>query len=244
MTKSMTISPIRTPIFHQGDKLVEFVINNVERSLLQEQSILAITTKIVSLSEKRTIPQGSIDKKSLIRREADYYLGEIGHGVNLTIKNGLLLPAAGIDESNSENGDYILYPQDPYASAEKLRASLQQYLGLKEFGVIMTDSRTGPLRLGIVGVSVAFAGFHPVRNMIGQSDIFGRPLKMTKINLADSLAAAAVLMMGEADERYPLALIHNAPVKFTDTPQRSDLEVPPQEDMYLSLYEHLMQDKG
>lgn len=241
MTKTMTISPIRTAVFHQGENLVDFVINNTDRSLLKERSVLAITSKIVSLSENRIVPHKSIDKKKLIRREADHYLGEIGHGVSLTIKNGLLLAGAGIDESNSENEDYILYPQDPYASAEKLRTSLQQRLGLKDLGIIMTDSRTGPLRLGIVGVSIAFAGFHPVRNMIGQSDIFGRPLKITKVNLADSLAAAAVLMMGEADERFPLAMIHNAPVDFTDTPQRSDLEVPPQEDMYLPLYQHLIQ---
>lgn len=241
MTKSMTISPIRTTLFHQGENLADFVINNIDRSFIQERSILAITSKIVSLSEKRTTPRDNTDKKTLIRREADSYLGEIGHGVSLTIKNGLLLAGAGIDESNSENGDYILYPQDPYTSAEKLRTSLRLRLGLKDLGIIMTDSRTGPLRLGTVGVSIAFAGFHPVRNMIGHTDIFGRPLKITKINLADSLAAAAVLMMGEADERCPLALINNAPVEFTDTPQRSDLEVPQQEDMYLPLYQHLIQ---
>lgn len=241
MIKSMTISPIQTTVFHKGEDLADFVINNVDRSLFQERSVLAITSKIVSLSEKRTIPRDNVDKKTLIRHEADSYLGEIGHGVSLTIKNGLLLAGAGVDESNSENGDYILYPIDPYYSAEKLRSSLQQRLGLKNLGIIMTDSRTGPLRLGTVGVSIAFAGFHPVCNMIGHNDIFGRPLKITKINLADSLAAAAVLMMGEADERCPLALINNAPVEFTETPQRSDLEVAPHEDMYLPLYQHLIQ---
>lgn len=241
MTQAMMISPIRTSIFHQGENLAEFIINSITPSPLKERSILAITSKIVSLSENRTVPLDSIDKKSLICREADYNLGEIGHGVHLTIKNALLLPSAGIDESNSENGDYILYPQDPSSSAEKLRVSLKEHFGLKELGIIITDSRTGPLRLGIVGVSVAFAGFHPVRNMIGQSDIFGRPLKMTKINIADSLAAAAVLIMGEADERSPLALISNASVEFTDRPDRSDLEVPLQEDMYLPLYQHLIQ---
>lgn len=240
MSKSMMISPIRTAIFHQGENLAEFIINNVDSSLIPERSLLVITSKIVSLAENRTIPQNSIEKKKLVQREADYYLGEIGHGVTLTIKNNLLLASAGIDESNSENGDYILYPKDAYASCKKLRSELQKKLGLKELGIIMTDSRTGPLRLGIVGVSVAFAGFHPIRNMIGKADIFGRPLKMTKINLVDSLAAAAVIMMGEADERYPLAMITNAPVEFTETPQCSDLLVPPEEDMYLPLYSHLL----
>ncbi|WP_374078959.1 coenzyme F420-0:L-glutamate ligase [Bdellovibrio bacteriovorus] len=240
MTKSMMISPIQTSVFHQGDDLVEFIIKHVDAALLHERSILVITSKIVSLAEGCLVPLNSIDKKSLIKREADVYLGEIGHGVSLTIKHGLLVAAAGIDESNSENGDYIVYPKDPYASAENLRKGLMKRLGLRELGVILTDSRTGPLRLGVVGVSLSYAGFHPLRNMIGQNDIFGRPLKMTKINLTDSLAAAAVLMMGEAAEKCPLAVIQNPPVEFTDTPARSDLEVSPSEDMYLPLYQHLM----
>ncbi|MGZ3774226.1 MAG: coenzyme F420-0:L-glutamate ligase [Pseudobdellovibrionaceae bacterium] len=240
MNKTMAISPIRTAVFHQGENLKEFVINNIDPSLLRERSLLAVTTKIVSLSENRTIPCHSIDKKSLILQEADHFLGEIGYGATLTIKNSLLLAAAGIDESNSENGNYILYPKDPYHSAESLRQSLCQHFNRKELGIIITDSRTGPLRSGIIGVTVAFAGFHPVCNMIGRQDLFGRELKMTKINHTDSLAAAAVLMMGEADECCPLAVIHNAPVEFTESPRRSDLEIPPQEDMYLPLYKHLL----
>lgn len=240
MTSPLMISPIQTSVFHPGNDLVEFILENVDRSLWKERSILAITSKIVSLAEHRLVPHDSIDKKTLIRQEADYYLGEIGHGVSLTIKHGLLLPAAGIDESNSEKGDYILYPKDPYLSVQTLRKTLRERLGLRELGIILTDSHTGPLRLGVVGASLAFAGFHPVKNMIGQNDIFGRPLKMTKVNLADSLATSAVLMMGEAAEKCPLALIQNAPVEFTDTPSRSDLEIPPQEDMYLPLYQHLL----
>jgi len=240
VTKPLVISPIRTEIFHPGQDVVEFIIKNMDRALLTERSVLAITSKIVSLAENRLVPHNSIDKKSLIKKEADTYLGEIGHGVSLTIKHGLLVAAAGIDESNSESGDYILYPVDPYASAEKIRRGLCEYFGLKELGVILTDSRTGPLRLGVVGVALSFAGFHPVRNMIGAKDIFGRELKMTKINLCDSLASSAVLMMGEAAERCPLAIIQNAPVDFTDTPVLADLQVSAADDMYLPLYQHLI----
>lgn len=236
----LSVLPIKTAIFHPGDDLVEFLVRHLQDRPLQERSILAITSKIVSLAEGRIVPLDSIDKKDLIRQEADYYLGEIGYGVSLTITHGLLVAAAGIDESNSENGDYIVYPQNPTASADKLHAALKKRLGLKELGIILTDSRTGPLRLGVVGVSLAYAGFHPLRNMIGKEDIFGRPLMMTKINLTDSLAAAAVLMMGEADECCPLAVIENAPVDFTDQPRREDLEVAPEDDMYLPMYKHLM----
>ncbi len=240
MTKSLVISPIQTGIFHPGDDLVEFIVKHLDREALKEKTILAITSKIVSLAEGCLVPVASIDKKALVEKQADHYLGEIGYGVSLTITHGLLVAAAGIDESNSENGDYIVYPKDPYASAEKLRQALRERLGIKELGIILTDSRTGPLRLGVVGVSLSYAGFHPLRNMIGQKDIFGRPLKTTKINLTDSLAAAAVLMMGEASEKCPLALIENAPVEFCDRPAREDFEVSPADDMYLPLYKHLM----
>lgn len=236
----LSVLPVKTAIFHPGDDLVEFLVHHLQDRPLQERSILAITSKIVSLAEGRIVPFASIDKKDLIRQEANHYLGEIGYGVSLTITHGLLVAAAGIDESNSENGDYIVYPKNPTVSAEKLHTALKKRLGLKELGIILTDSRTGPLRLGVVGVSLAYAGFHPLRNMIGKDDIFGRPLKMTKINLTDSLAAAAVLMMGEADERCPLAVVENAPVEFTDHPRREDLEVAPEDDMYLPLYKHLM----
>lgn len=238
MPQTLKVSPIQTSIFHQGENLIEFILKHIERSLWQERTVLAITSKIVSLAEGRLVPRKDADKKSLIHQEADYDLGEIGHGVRLTIKQGLLLPAAGIDESNSEKGDYILHPADPFASAMNICEELKKHLGLKELGVILTDSRSGPLRLGVVGVSLSFAGFHPVKNMMGQEDLFGRPLKITKINLVDSLAAIAVLMMGEGAECCPFALLQNVPVEFTDISCRADLIVPPEEDMYLPLYQH------
>lgn len=238
--KSLMITPVRTAIFPQGGDLVEFILAHIGKSRWQEGMLLAITSKILSLAENRLVPLDSIDKKDLIRQEADHYLGEIGHGVSLTIKEGLLLPAAGIDESNSENGDYILYPKDPYQSAENLRQALVARTGIKHLGIIVTDSHTSPLRNGVTGIALSFAGFDPVRNMVGEKDIFGRELKMTKINLADSLAVAAVLMMGEAAERCPLALISDAPVTFNENPRRQDLQYTPEEDMYLPLYKHLM----
>lgn len=241
MTKpTLLVTPVQTSVFHHGEDLVEFILQHVDPSLWQERSILAITSKIVSLAEGRRIPQTSIEKKKLIRQEAEHYLGEIGHGVTLTIKQGLLLAAAGIDESNSENGDYILHPRDPFASAEKIRAGLRKTLGLKELGIILTDSKTGPLRRGVVGAALSFAGFRPVKDMIGHNDLFGRPLKMTKINVADSLAAIAVLLMGEAAECRPLALMHNLDAEFTDEALASELIVAPDEDMYLPLYQHLI----
>lgn len=234
----LTIEPLRTDIFHQDQNLVDFIFSHLEGRDL-EGTVLAVTSKILSLAENRTASP-SLSKKDLIIAESDHYLGEMGYGCQLAIKHGLLVASAGIDVSNSESGDYLLYPLDPYRSANKLRSELKERLQLREFGLLITDSHTTPLRLGVQGVTLAFAGFVPVKNLVGQKDIFGRPLKMTKTNNADALAAAAVLMMGEAAEQQPLALIRNAPVEFTEEERRWDLEVPPNEDMYRPLYQHLL----
>ena len=240
---NLAIHPIQTSIFQPGDDLIEFITKHVDPSQIKEKTILVITSKIVSLAENRLVPQDSIDKKSLIRQEAELFLGEIGYDVSLTIKQGLLIAAAGIDESNSVNDDFILHPKDPFASAQVIHQKLKAHYGLQNLGIILTDSKTGPLRMGVVGVALSFAGFKPLKNMIGQKDLFDRPLKVTKINVADSLAGIAVFTMGEAAERKPLALIKNANVEFTDELVAHDLIVDPSEDMYLPLYKHLIQPK-
>ena len=240
MNFNLSACPIRTSVFHQGDDLIEFILRALDGKAIKEKSILAITTKIVSLAEGRVVAKKDIDKKSLIRQEADFYLGEIGQGISLTIKQGLLMAAAGIDESNSENGDYILHPRDLFVSAQKIRHALQEKLKLQDLGIILTDSRTNPLRLGVMGVGLAWAGFYPLRNLVGTEDIFGRPLKMTKVNLVDSLAAMAVLMMGEAAEQCPLCLIENAAVEFTDDPSEQEFILSPEDDVYRSLYQALI----
>ncbi|MEN0060440.1 MAG: coenzyme F420-0:L-glutamate ligase [Bdellovibrio sp.] len=234
----MRILPIKTSLFHQGGSLRDFILENIPTSQWQESSLLAITSKIISLSENRVATKEH-NKLDLIQCEADYDLGEIGHNMRLTIKEHLLLPAAGIDESNSPQGHYILYPQSPYQTAQTLLAELKTALHLQKLGLIITDSRSGPLRHGVVGACVAFAGFHPVRDMRGEKDLFDRPLKVTKVNLADSLAAAAVVMMGEGSEQCPLTLIEGAPVQFSSEPvSAEELVIPPNEDIYLPLYQH------
>jgi coenzyme F420-0:L-glutamate ligase len=237
---SLKVTALQTRIFRQQEELLQFIMSEVPKDLWQENCVIAITSKLVSLHENRLVPRDGTNKLELIKKESEVYLGEIAYGCHLSIKQGQLLATAGIDESNSENGEYILYPMDPYQSANNLRAGIQKQTGLKNLGVLITDSHSGPLRHGVLGSCVSFAGFKPIKNRIGDKDIFGRPLKMTKQNQADALAAAAVLMMGEAAERCPIAIISGAPIEFSDKNHRDELEVPVQQDMYLPLYEHLL----
>lgn len=185
-------------------------------STLSKGSILVITSKIIALTEGRFIKKDKLDKNRLIAKEADYYLSaeKSKYNVTLTVKNGILIANSGIDESNGA-GFYILWPKNPQKSANKIRKYLQKRFSISKVGVIITDSRVVPLRWGTTGIAIGYSGFQPIRNYIGKKDIFGRKLAMTKANLLDGLAAAAVLEMGEGNEQTPISVIENIPfIKF------------------------------
>ena len=237
----LQVKAISTKIYHLGDDFKSFLVESI-KGLLKEKDILAVTSKIVSLAENRIVFKTAIDKKELIHKEADHYLGEIGYGCHLTIKQGLLIPSAGVDESNAEKDYYILYPLKPFLSAKKIHGIIKQEFGLKKFGVLLTDSHTVPLRRGVLGAALAYYGFRGVENKIGTKDLFGRELKITQINIADALAVAATHTMGEGGEKRPLAIIKSV-VDFTDLSDNSELQIPLEEDLYKPLLEKSLKQK-
>lgn len=175
---------------------------------VSEGSIVAVTSKVVALCEGRVVKTDQTDKESLIKKEAEYYLPRASskYGVSLTITGGQLIATAGIDESNAD-GYFVLWPEDAQKSANSIRKYLQEKFQIKQLGVIITDSKTTPLRWGVTGTAIAYSGFQPLHDLIGTPDLFGRELKMTKVNIVDGLAGAAVLVMGEGTEQTPLAII-------------------------------------
>ena len=180
---------------------------------LQEKDIVIITSKIVSICQGRVVKNDDmIDKYQLIRREADAVIEDEKLkrlGVVLTIKDQILIPNAGIDESNG-NGYFILWPKDVHKTATGVWRHLRAKHNLKHLGVIITDSHTTPLRWGTTGMGLAWCGFAALKDYIGRPDIFGRNLRVTKANILDGLAAAAVLTMGEGNEQTPLAVVRDA----------------------------------
>lgn len=187
--------------------ILEKYISNIE-----EKNILVVASKIVSICEGRIIKIDKIDKNTLIKQEADLFLSEKESklGFVLTIKNNILIPSAGIDESNGA-GYYILWPINPQKTANRIKKYLAKRFGLRRIGVIIVDSKTNPLRWGTTGVCLAYSGFYGLNDYVGKPDIFGRILKVTKVNVADALAASAVLVLGEGNEQTPLAVISDIP---------------------------------
>jgi putative folate metabolism gamma-glutamate ligase len=216
------------------------------------QSIVVITSKIVSLCQNRVILKKAVKNKlDLIHKEADLYLeGDYieKYGVCLTIKDHILIPTAGIDESNG-NGYYILYPTNLQRTAVEIWQHLQKRTAIQEIGVLITDSHTTPLRRGVTGIALAWCGFKPLFSYIGKPDIFGAPLRVTFVNVLDSLAASAVFMMGEGEEQTPLALISQAPkITFQHTvPTEEEIQsvtITPSEDLYAPLLTGVKWKKG
>lgn len=197
----------------------------LEESLkdIPEKSVIAITSKVVALCEGSAVPTEETEKDELIERESEYFLPRLKnkYSVYLTIRNNMLVPSAGVDESNAK-GCYITWPQNPQASANMAWDFLRQRFGLKELGVIITDSVSSPLRWGVTGRCVSYCGFKGIFPRIGEPDLFGRKLKMTRVNIADALAASAVLCMGESNEQTPIAIIEDVP--FTEFTQQYPTE--------------------
>ena len=218
----------------------------LEQSLpaLEEETVVAISSKIVSIGEGRCIPKEDVtDKDALVLREATLYIDRKDSPSNFmhTITHGLLAPTAGIDASNAAD-HYVLWPQDPARSAAELWRRLRRRHGVRRLGVILTDSRSTPLRRGVTGYALAHHGFRPLRDYRGTRDLFGRKLRSSQSNVADALAAAAVLEMGEGREQTPVALITNVTdIRFIQRAAApgernfTTLEVPLEEDLYWPL---------
>lgn len=217
---------------------------------IKERSVIAVTSKIVALCEGRVAEIGTIEKDELIEKESEYYIPseENQYGVSITIKNNIVIASAGIDESNA-NGKYVLWPENPQESANQIREYLAKSRGLREIGVIITDSRLSPLRWGVTGVGIAHSGFEAVNDMRGKPDIFGRPLHVTKVNILDGLAAASVYVMGESNEQTPLALVTEIPhIRFQDHNPSEDelamLKITMEEDIFSGILKNVTWRRG
>ena len=247
----MIITPVKTRRVVPGKDGDLYAILDRYLPGLKEGSVVAITSKIVAICEGRFVKIGSADKDALIARESEYYLPRKlnKYGVMLTIKQNILVPSAGIDESNAQ-GHYVLWPQDPQKTANAIRTYLRKKYHLKKLGIIITDSRTLPLRWGTSGVSLAYSGFKPLNNYIGKKDLFGRTLKMTQSNIADALAVAAVIAIGEGAEQTPIAVIEDVPfVQFQNrNPSKKELKMfnvdMKKDDMYAPVLQAVKWQKG
>lgn len=246
----MIVNAIKTHKITSDDKDILVVLDKyIEK--LEENSIVAITSKIVSVCEGSTIKiEDTVDKEKLIRENSQFFLPRSSnkYNINFTITNNILAASAGIDESNG-NGYYILWPKNPQDSANKIREFLVNKFKLRSVGVIITDSKTTPLRWGVTGIALAHSGFNAVYDYIGKPDLFGRFFEFEKLNIADSLACSAVMEMGEGNEQTPLATIQDLKnIEFqARNPTGEELEsikISMEDDLYSPILKNIPWQKG
>ncbi len=246
---------IFAPKFDLFSGVIEAILKNKKQ--LSEKDILIVNSKIVAVSQGRVVslatlplPAKKTKAKShygigtedprfvaLVQQEADTVVP--GHML-LTIKNGIFTPAAGIDRSNTPDGSVVLWPKDPWHVAFTLAKKLRAHFKLKNIGVVLVDSTCQPLRAGTSGVALAWAGFKGVEDVRGKKDIYKKPLTVTRKAVADNLACAAQLLMGEADEKSPLVIVRDVPAQFTTAkPSKTDGSVSMKDCLYSGLYKNV-----
>ncbi|MHA1684762.1 MAG: coenzyme F420-0:L-glutamate ligase [Promethearchaeota archaeon] len=230
----MEIFPVRTPIIKPGDDLIDVLLQSLDEQgkILRGGDIVVLAETVMATVQGRLVNLDGVDEictraRSIAGRfnmdprlvkviidESDEILGGVDH-VLLARARGLLLANAGLDASNSGGGSWIsLLPEKLWSSIREFRRKLEARSGTSPLGAILADSRVQPLKKGVIGGALAVSGFQPVVDRRGQEDLFGRPLVITQVAVADDLTSAAELLMGEADEQTPFVIIRGAPVEF------------------------------
>jgi coenzyme F420-0:L-glutamate ligase/coenzyme F420-1:gamma-L-glutamate ligase len=225
------------PEVASGASLSDLLLEAIARAgmTLQTNDILVLAQKIVSKAEGRKIALASITPSAraqsiasdankdprvveLMLRESKQVLRVKPGIIIVEHKLGFIMANAGIDQSNVPGGDdaVLLLPLDPDASARKLRDELHEKSGV-EIGVLIIDSFGRAWRNGVTGTAIGVAGLPALIDLRGSTDREGRPLRVTQVAAADELAAAASLVMGQADEGTPAVLARGFPYALRDS---------------------------
>ena len=219
------------PHFSRGDDLARGIVEALKASgeALEDGDVVVVAQKVVSKVEGRAVTLASVTpgaaaRETAARAEKDPAVVEliaseaqelmrVAPGVIITRhRTGHVLANSGIDASNvacEAESAVLLWPQDPDASARSLRASLEAATGVR-LAVIVSDSLGRAWRMGTTGSAIGVAGMKPLRDRRGEIDLFGRELQATVIGVADEIAAAASLVIGEAAEGTPVAIVRGA----------------------------------
>jgi coenzyme F420-0:L-glutamate ligase / coenzyme F420-1:gamma-L-glutamate ligase len=241
------------PEVTRGMALAPLITAALERHALKPEAedVLLVAQKIVSKSEGRLVDLTSVEPSPRARdlaercakdpRLVEVILRESSEVVRcapqiLIVRHrlGFVMANAGVDQSNvpGSASRVLLLPEDPDRSAAELRQALAAILGSAP-GVIVTDTFGRPWRLGVCGTAIGASGVTTLLDRRGEADRFGRELKVTQVAVADALAAAAALVMGEGAEGRPVVLARGLPVALAHASARaSDLIRPHREDLF------------
>ena len=247
----MQLFGIHTRLVKPKEDLVGIILEALSRQglTIDDGDVLVLASKVVSMVQRRLTRLDTIDpseeaeklaeKYALDSRFAEVVLSEADEvyggvpGALLTLKDGVLIPNAGVDRKNAPRGFVVLWPENPHASAEKIRTEILERVD-REVGVLIVDSRVTPLRMGTTGVALGIAGFSPIRDCRAENDLYGKEVRITRHALADDLAGAAHLVMGETEARMPAVLAKQVPISLTEEADPELLLIAARECLFMS----------
>ncbi|MDD4126540.1 MAG: coenzyme F420-0:L-glutamate ligase [Methanomicrobium sp.] len=223
MVSSFQVFGIKTKILEPGDDIAAIIADEAGQAgglfdgdiiVIAESALATSEGGIIKLSDIKPSDKAyeyeklyKIDSRlaEVVLSESDSIAGGIP-GFLLCMKNGTLLPNAGVDASNAPQGCVVPLPKDPDKSAKRIHDEIFARTG-KKTGVLIIDSRTHAMRLGCSGVAIGCFGVEAITDERGKKDLFGHELEVTRLAVGDNLASAAELVMGESDECTPVAII-------------------------------------
>jgi coenzyme F420-0:L-glutamate ligase/coenzyme F420-1:gamma-L-glutamate ligase len=240
------------PIVKAGDNIADLICNGAKNqgTSIQSGDILVITHCIVSRAEGNvvnldTVVPSEFAKKIATMHGKDPALVEtvlresnrivrMGNGNLITeTKHGFVCANSGVDRSNVEGERKVaLLPEAPDSSADTIRREVRKLTG-SDVAVIISDTHGRPLRIGEINVAIGLAGMKPIRDHRGEKDLFGYVLRVKQTAIADELSSAAELVIGQANEGIPVAIIRGYNYPKSEDARATDLVRPKEKDMFL-----------
>jgi coenzyme F420-0:L-glutamate ligase/coenzyme F420-1:gamma-L-glutamate ligase len=239
------------PLITKGDNLAELICNAAKKqnTPIQERDVIVITHVAVSKAEGNVVNLGEVspsERAKEIARQTDkepelveVILREtkeiVRVGPNSLItenKNGIVCANAGVDRSNVEGErNVVLLPKNPDASAQNIRQEIKKLTGC-DVSVIVSDTHGRPFRMGEINVAIGVAGIKPIRDRRGEKDLFGYVLRIKQTAVVDELASAAELVIGQANEGIPVAIIRGYRYQETEKASAVELTRPKEKDLF------------
>lgn len=245
----MQLVPIKgLPLVKRGDDLGGLIVRAAEEQGLhiEDGDVVVVAQSVVSKAEGNVVDLRNVEPSRLAReiagrlekdpREVEVILQQsseivrLAHVIISRTRHGFVCANAGVDHSNVEPGHVTTLPDDPDASAARIQETIRRKLGV-DTAVLVTDTQGRPFRHGCVGTAIGVAGMNPLLDLRGRKDLFGKTLRVTIVSPADAVAAAAVSVMGEADEGTPVVLVKGAKYERGHGTAR-ELVRPPHRDLF------------
>lgn len=239
------------PLIKKGDTLGQLICEAAKKqnTPIQENDVVVITHVAVSKAEGNVVNLDAVvpSEKALevarkvgkdpalvevILREAKEIV-RMGHNSLITeTKHGIVSANAGVDRSNVEGErNVVLLPENPDASARNLRQEIKRLTGCS-VAVIVSDTHGRPLRMGEINVAIGVAGIKPIRDRRGEKDLFGYVLRIKQTCIADELASAAELVIGQSNEGIPAAIIRGYKFQAVENGFATELTRPKEKDLF------------